>query len=144
MRRWAAGFLAGTLILQQQATLISAYANQILIAVLLLHGLWWWLRRHLRVKSNSNTVYRHRYWWYLLISPMLGLLAGLSWAHWQACEALQTRLPASFDGQEIQAVVQIDGLPYRNDTGWHFTAKLLQAGWPAIAAAPRAPGPPSR
>ncbi|WP_339941525.1 ComEC/Rec2 family competence protein, partial [Undibacterium luofuense] len=131
MRRWAAGFLAGTLILQQQATLISAYANQILIAVLLLHGLLWWLRPPANLDLHSNFVRSPRRWLYFFVSPMLGLLAGLSWAHWQACEALQTRLPASFDGQEIQTVVQIDGLPYRNDTGWHFTAKLLQADWPA-------------
>ncbi|WP_374519182.1 DNA internalization-related competence protein ComEC/Rec2 [Undibacterium squillarum] len=131
MRRWAAGFLAGTLILQQQATLINAYANQILIAVLFLHGLWWWLRRHTSFKSNTNKVQRRHHWCSLLVSPVLGLLAGLSWAHWQACDALQTRLPPAFDGQEIQALVQIDGLPYRNDTGWHFTAKLLQADWPA-------------
>ena len=67
MRRWAAGFLAGTLILQQQATLISAYANQILIAVLFLHGLWWWLRRHTSFKSNTNTVQRRHPWCSLLV-----------------------------------------------------------------------------
>lgn len=53
--------------------------------------------------------------------PILaGLILGIAWAGWWAGLQLQHRLPAQFEGQDIQIVGRVDGLPQKLEHATRF------------------------